>query len=127
MSGLAALVPSPCVNLTRFHGVFAQGGLSAPAFRQAICLPEPMEEGRIERSCWNLPAGIGLAGAHRARQETGCDAEKSTLRGVIGEVAEGREVTKEICRCHAGWSGQGKVPFVLTIPYTIGPTPCRIF
>jgi len=69
--------------------VFAQGGLSAPAFRQAICLPEPMEEGRIERSCWNLPAGIGLAGAHRARRETGCNVEKSTLRGVIREMAEG--------------------------------------
>ena len=47
MSGLAALVPKPCVNLTRSHGVFAQGGLGAPAFRQAICLPEPIEAGRI--------------------------------------------------------------------------------
>ncbi len=42
---LAALVPKPRVNLTRFHGVFSRGGLSPNSkLREHVVPQKPVEE-----------------------------------------------------------------------------------
>lgn len=43
---LAALVPKPLVNLTRFHGVFARGGLPPNSKHRALVAPGKRGKGR---------------------------------------------------------------------------------
>ena len=69
MGRLAALVPKPRVNLTRFHGVFSRGGLPPNSkLREYVAPQKPVEEQENSKpKAYSRPGRVRMGAAAQAR------------------------------------------------------------
>lgn len=69
MGRLAALVPRPRVNLTRFHGVFSRGGLPYNSkLREYVVPQKPIEEQENPKpKAYSRPGRVRMGPASQAR------------------------------------------------------------
>jgi hypothetical protein len=109
LARLAALVPSPGVNLTRYHGVFAPNhrlrALIVPAARG--CRPEPAAPGRVTPH-------VAMSWAQRLKRVFGIDIETCERCGgavkIIASIEDPPVIEKILAHLGLAGTGQGALP-----------------
>ncbi|MEA2078746.1 MAG: IS91 family transposase [Pseudomonadota bacterium] len=128
MARLAALVPKPCVNLTRFHGVFAPNSkhraLITPAGRGKGGKPKPSNEPQDR-----TPAERHAAMNWAQRLKRVFDIDVATCRVCGGSARviaciEDPQVIKKILTC---LEEKAPTPVTALLPHTRAPPQASLF